>query len=116
MTDSSRDQISLASLPSGCTFEVVGFLGCRKRAQRLVELGMTPGTHLEIVRSMPGQPLLLRVRGALLAVDRCSAGDIIVRPLEVLPLTARSRRSGYRPRWHFRLKRGRRSSRRRHDR
>ena len=108
MRDSDHDLATLANLPAGFEVEVVDFLGCRRRAQRLAELGMTPGTQLAIVRTSPGQPLLLRVRGALLALDRHSARDVIVRPLELKPITAhrrffRSRRLG-----RFRFGRGRR--------
>ena len=82
MTDADREPTVLAGMPTGVTVEVVEYLGCRRRSQRLAELGMTPGTRLEILRTAPGQPLLLRVRGSLLAIDRRSARDVIVRPLE----------------------------------
>jgi Fe2+ transport system protein FeoA len=110
MRDSERELTALANLPSGCDAEVVDFHGCRRRAQRLAELGMTPGTQLAIVRTSPGQPLLLRVRGALLAIDRRSARDVIVRPIEQQPAAARRGFFHGRRSWRFRFGRGRRHS------
>ncbi|MEJ2012323.1 MAG: FeoA family protein [Anaerolineales bacterium] len=107
MFDRDGETSSLASLQAGCAVEVVNFLGCRRRAQRLAELGMTPGTRLEIMRAAPGQPLLLRVRGAMLAVDRRSARDVIVRPCGRAGAVAHDR-AGRRRRWRPRFGRGRR--------
>lgn len=80
MHDPQHEPTALVDVPAGFEVEVQDFLGCRRRAQRLAELGMTPGAQLAIVRTSPGQPILLRVRGALLAIDRRSARDIIVLP------------------------------------
>jgi Fe2+ transport system protein FeoA len=106
--DSGGESSSLASLPAGCTAEVVDFLGCRRRAQRLAELGMTPGTRFEILRASPGQPLLLRVRGAMLAVDRRSARDVVVRSCGQAGADARKRTGRMRRHWRPRLGRARR--------
>lgn len=107
MFDTDGETSTLASLQAGCVAEVVDFLGCQRRAQRLAELGMTPGTRLEILRAAPGQPLLLRVRGTMLAVDRRSARDVMVRPCGRAGSAARDR-AGRSRRWRPRVGHGRR--------
>lgn len=71
----------LANLKAGSSAVVVALCGCTRRSQRLAELGMTPGVQLDVVRAAPGQPMLLRVRRTLLALDRGSAADVLVRPV-----------------------------------
>lgn len=98
----------LADLPVGASGEVLGFCGCKRRAQRLAELGMSPGIRIEVLRAAPGQPMLLRVRRTLLALDRQSAADVLVRPVgraDERPCRGGRRRSGRR--WfHHRRQRG----------
>ncbi len=46
---------------------------------RLLEMGLVPGTPLEVARRAPfGGPLLIRVRGGVLAIDRSWAGAVHV--------------------------------------
>jgi Fe2+ transport system protein FeoA len=48
---------------------------------RLLEMGLTPGAPIEIVRLAPfGDPLQIRVRGYLLAIRRAQAEQVLVRP------------------------------------
>ena len=81
MTEPEREGERLTDLRVGISGEVIGLCGCERRAQRLAELGMTPGVRLDVLRAAPGQPMLLRVRRTLLALDRESAADVLVRPL-----------------------------------
>ena len=47
---------------------------------RLLELGLTPGAPVAIVRRAPfGDPLQIRLRGTLLAIRRAQARRIVVR-------------------------------------
>ncbi len=69
----------LANLQAGSCAVVVALAGSARRSQRLAELGMTPGVQLDVVRAAPGQPMLLRVRRTLLALDRGSAAEVLVR-------------------------------------
>ena len=47
--------------------------------QRLLEMGLVPGTPLEVARRAPfGGPLLIRVRGGMLAIDRDWARAVAV--------------------------------------
>ncbi len=64
---------------------MVGFGRHCRRSRRLAELGINPGTEITVIQSDPGQPLLLRVRGSQLAVDRRVAHQLFVTPLEPMP-------------------------------
>ena len=111
MHDTAHEPTALVDVPAGYEVEVQDFLGCRRRAQRLAELGMTPGTQLFIVRTSPGQPILLRVRGALLAIDRRSAREVIVLPCREPLAAGRGERTPGRRTPRFGLGRGRRQAR-----
>ena len=51
-------------------------------ADRLMDLGVVPGTPVEVeMRSMGGDPVAYRVRGALIALRAEQAGWIEVEPL-----------------------------------
>jgi Fe2+ transport system protein FeoA len=67
------DQVS-----AGEVVRMLGFVRCRRCGLRLTEMGLTPGTPIEVLRASRGQPLLLRVRGSQLAVDRETARKIHV--------------------------------------
>jgi Fe2+ transport system protein FeoA len=55
--------------------------GERSFRRRLMELGLLPGTTVEVVRVAPlGDPLELRVRGCLLSIRREEARAIDVEP------------------------------------
>ena len=62
----------------GSVVRLLGFARCRRSSLRLAELGLTPGTRIEVLGSSPGQPVLLRVRGAQLALDRRTASTVSV--------------------------------------
>lgn len=48
---------------------------------RLLEMGLTPGAPVEVVRRAPfGDPMQVRVRGYLLAIRRAQAERVLVRP------------------------------------
>lgn len=51
----------------------------RKQALRLMEMGLLPGTRVELVRRAPmGDPILLRVRGYFLSIRTNEANQIAV--------------------------------------
>lgn len=75
----------LSDVPSGSRVRMVGFARHGRRSRRLAELGINPGTEIVVVQADPGQPLLLRVRGSQLAVDRKVAHHLFVTPLESMP-------------------------------
>ncbi|MAF26804.1 MAG: iron dependent repressor, metal binding and dimerization domain protein [Gemmatimonadota bacterium] len=77
--------IPLSDLPTGAEAEVV-LLDSRCRGftrRRLLDLGLTPGTHLFAeLSTMVGDPRAFRVRGTLIALRRRQASQIWVRPVE----------------------------------
>ena len=99
----------LSDVPSGSRVRMVGFARHGRRSRRLAELGINPGTEIVVVQADPGQPLLLRVRGSQLAVDRRVANHLFVTPLEPNPEFVQRRR-GWR-RWGGPRGRGWRGSR-----
>ena len=75
----------LDQVRAGEVVRMVGFVRCRRRGLRLTEMGLTPGTPIEVLQAARSQPLLLRVRGSQLAIDRETARKIEIEPLEVPP-------------------------------
>ncbi|MGD2162661.1 MAG: FeoA family protein [Anaerolineales bacterium] len=70
--------LRLDQIRAGEIVRLRGFVRCRRSGLRLTELGLTPGTSVEVIQSSRGQPVLLRVRGAQLAIDRITAHKIEV--------------------------------------
>jgi len=55
--------------------------GARPFRRRLMEMGLVPGTRIEVINVAPlGDPLELRVRGGSLSIRRAEADAITVRP------------------------------------
>ena len=73
--------ITLNEIMAGQTVELVGILPNARSAQRLAELGLTPGIRITVLQSALGQPMLIRVRGSRLAIDRATADQLHVRLL-----------------------------------
>ncbi len=74
--------VPLDELPPGVRARIVGFTGgCWGAIRRLMEMGVTPGAIVEVVASWGG-PILVRVRGVVIAVGRGVARRILVEPLE----------------------------------
>jgi Fe2+ transport system protein FeoA len=70
----------LAAIAPGMTVELISAAATGSQALRLAELGLTPSTRIHVVRSCPGQPVLVAVRGSRLAIDRRLANHILVCP------------------------------------
>lgn len=76
-----RSALPLSEFSAGMKARVLGFEENGKLVHRLVELGLTPGSTVAVLKSAPGQPLLLQVRGTRLAIDRETAAQIRAKPL-----------------------------------
>ncbi len=75
-------QATLSELPAGTLAVVRSVLSDPDAARRLMELGLVPGTPVELVRRAPmGDPLELRVRGAHFSIRRSEADRIHVDPV-----------------------------------
>jgi Fe2+ transport system protein FeoA len=77
------DTHPLSNIQAGQTVILVEILVRNRSAQRLAELGLTPDIPITVLRSMPGQPLLIRVRGSRLAIDRAIADQLCVRKMDM---------------------------------
>jgi len=74
--------LRLDQLRPGERCVIVSIDGVPATVRRLMELGLVPGTRVELVRSAPlGDPFELRVRGTHLSIRRSEAGQVHVDPL-----------------------------------
>ncbi len=49
--------------------------------RRLLDLGLVPGTKVEVIRRSPaGDPIAFNIRGAVIALRRDVAGQVLVSP------------------------------------
>lgn len=64
----------------GCVVRAVG--GEETLRRRLLELGMVPGTEVQVVRYAPlGDPMQVRLRGYDLSLRRSEARTVLVDPV-----------------------------------
>jgi Fe2+ transport system protein FeoA len=71
---------SLADVAVGAAAVVEKVGGRRDIAIRLMEMGLLPGTRVEVLRVAPlGDPIELRVRGFALSIRRTEARSVEVR-------------------------------------
>ncbi len=69
----------LSEIQTGQVVQVVRIAGPSSFRRRLMELGLVPGTRVELVRVAPlGDPVELLVRGASLSIRKAEAGVIEV--------------------------------------
>jgi len=76
-----RQLLTLDELPVGSKARVVRIEAGTRALRRLVEMGFTPGTSIEIVADYGG-PILVRVRGSVIAIGRGMARKVYVEPLQ----------------------------------
>ncbi len=75
-------QLPLVALPPGARARVVGIAGGGMNVRmRLLQMGLTPGTLIEVVDNRGRGPVLVRVRGTVVALGRGVAEKIIVEPV-----------------------------------
>jgi len=76
----------LSQIQPGQVVQVVRVAGHSSFRRRLMELGLVPGTRVELVRVAPlGDPVELLVRGASLSIRKAEAGEIEVAQGSVSP-------------------------------
>ena len=69
----------LSQIQTGQVVNVLRITGQSSFRRRLMELGLVPGTRVELVRVAPlGDPVELLVRGASLSIRKAEAGVIEV--------------------------------------
>jgi ferrous iron transport protein A len=80
---------TLADLPIGSGGTVRSISGSRAVSRRLMEMGMLPGTFVEVVRIAPmGDPIVLRLRNYQLSIRKAEAIDILIDPATVREMVA----------------------------
>jgi len=73
----------LAELAVGSEVSVTAVSGTGSFRRRLLELGILPGTRLELIGVAPlGDPLEILVRGSTLSIRRAEAATVEVMPVE----------------------------------
>jgi Fe2+ transport system protein FeoA len=71
----------LSDIQTGHVVQIVSIAGQSSFRRRLMELGLVPGTRVELVRVAPlGDPVELLVRGASLSIRKAEASVIEVVP------------------------------------
>ena len=69
----------LSTVPLKKAVRIVRLDGPKRDCDRLLDLGFTPGEVIAVTHLAPlGDPLVVRVRGALLALRKREAGWILV--------------------------------------
>lgn len=76
----AKGVVTLDMLPPGSRARVVHIDAGTRALRRLIEMGITPGTVVEIVRNYGG-PILVRVRGTIIALGKGMARKVLVEPL-----------------------------------
>ena len=73
---------ALADLALGSRGRVIRVAGSDELSLRLLEMGLTPGTEVELIGAAPlGDPLELEVRGYRLSLRRAEAARVEITPL-----------------------------------
>jgi Fe2+ transport system protein FeoA len=74
--------MQLSEIKPGQVVHILSIAGQSSFRRRLMELGLVPGTRVELVRVAPlGDPVELLVRGASLSIRKAEAGVIAVESL-----------------------------------
>ncbi len=82
--EASSNATTLADVAIGTPADIRAVGGERAFRRRLMELGLLPGTGVEVLRVAPlGDPIQLRVRGGCLSIRRADAQAIVVSVPEV---------------------------------
>jgi ferrous iron transport protein A len=73
---------TLARLPVGGRGTVLDIQATGNTRRRLLDLGLVPGTVVEVIRRSPvGDPTAYKIRGAVIALREDDGEAVFVRPL-----------------------------------
>jgi len=65
----------------GCErFKVCKVRGDRKMCARMAQMGVLPGTEIEVVCPLHAQNCMVRIKGSTVSLDQLSADNILVTP------------------------------------
>lgn len=76
----AKNHLSLVFIEEGMRARIVDLFGGRGLARRLMEMGLSPGSEVRVIRNSFG-PMIVEVRGVRLALGRGLASKILVEPL-----------------------------------
>jgi ferrous iron transport protein A len=80
--DFYKNKITLDNLPIGYYGEVLTLNNTGPSRRRLLDLGLTPKTIVKTERISPlGDPIAFNIRGAIIALRKEEAKNIIINPL-----------------------------------
>ena len=71
----------LLYLPEYSSGVIVGMYGGRGLMKRLIDMGLTQGTRVHVLKSSGPGPMLIEVRGSRLALGRGVAMKIMIREM-----------------------------------
>jgi len=74
--------VPLIDLKIGQKAVIVSILGGRRVTQRLIDMGLTPGTEIKLLRNGRLCPVEISVRGSKLAIGCGTAAKILVKVKE----------------------------------
>jgi len=77
---SKGNVIPLSNMPGGSKGVVEQLSGGIGLTRRLMEMGLVPGSEVEVVRNDMG-PIIVKVRGVTIAIGRGMADRILVRKM-----------------------------------
>ena len=81
----------LSEVKPGQVVEVVRIAGQSSFRRRLMELGLVPGTRVELLRVAPlGDPVELLLRGASISIRKAEAAVIVVGAASAVAASAQS--------------------------
>jgi ferrous iron transport protein A len=88
----------LSETKPGHIVQIASIAGQSSFRRRLLELGLVPGTRVELVRVAPlGDPMELLVRGASLSIRKAEASAIAVEPVAAVAAKAMPKAVGLEP-------------------
>ncbi len=77
MNHVGEEQLTLAQLQPGQAAKVVALTSTGLNRRRMMDLGILPGTHIEVeLISAGGDPTAYRIRGAVIALRKTQAQEI----------------------------------------
>jgi len=79
MDINKENKVLLSQIPVGGKCVILGFSAENDDCDRIEEMGLTPGEHVEIIRYAPlGDPVEIKIRGYCLSLRRQEADRINV--------------------------------------
>ena len=78
-SDTVAQLVALSTIPAGGQGVVHSLHGGHEFCSRVANLGFTPGAPLKVVRNHGHGPVLVALRGTLVALGRAEAAKVLVR-------------------------------------